>query len=1003
MTAHVVILGAGRPFTGESHSALRAVSRRGSVLDWLLAALAPLRAEVHFVGGYGIAEVMERFPRLRYVTNPDWRTTGSMRSLADVGLGSGDQDVYISYADILFRPDLVEALRTTPSDKVAIAVDSTRNAPGRASREVVAVNAHGQPVAFGRTAEMQGTTLDLVGVIRLPAALVAQASSALELALEASPSGHLAAWLEELRQAGLGFALCDVSGQWSDLDSGASLARFVFGTKAETLARLSAVLTSAQIAPQVSFSVRDWRANRAGVVEHVLAVLPPGPLAVRSSALSEDGFTESNAGKFASELKVAFAPEALAAAVDRVVASYDEGVGHQVLVQPMVRDVVRSGVALTRTLGAGAPYRVINYSEGSRTDVVTSGSREASTVVYMHRGSDTLPAGVHPSLAGVLAALDEIERLTELDTLDVEFAIDSQGVCHVLQVRPLVIEKERTSDADRLIGIEIGRARAAFIRAQVPPPGLVGRRTIFGVMPDWNPAEIVGLTPDPLAESLYRHLITGETWAVQRAEFGYRDVRRHPLIQLFAGHPYVDVRASLNSFVPACVPEDCASRIVEAAIERLEANPTLHDKLEFSVTLTCRDLNFDAWESSLSEAGLSRSEIIDYRDAMSGITRHAFARCDDALASLVTYAVMQDGLIGCGGLPLQRARSLLQACRLTGTLLFAHLARCGFVAMALLRSAVKTGVIEQARMDAFLGSIRTVGHRLPADAYAVKQGTLGWDTFVQRYAHLRPGTYDIGSPSYGADPERYLRPLVESAHAPQTPDFAWTTEEARAWQDAMRAAGLPDDIEEIDRFLRRATEGREEAKFVFTKGVSVALDDIVAWAASAGLDRDEVACLDIVEVLAQANVAVPDTEGLRRRIAHSRERMRLFRAMRLPPLLCDPLDVASFVMPEVEPNFITAGRVRAPIGRVDEISGSSELDGAIALIDNADPGYDWIFGCKLVGLVTAFGGANSHMAIRAAEFGLPAAIGVGEVRMEALWRAQLVELDCAARKVLIIR
>ncbi|MFO1149358.1 MAG: PEP-utilizing enzyme [Alsobacter sp.] len=1003
MTAQVVILGAGRPFTGESHSALRAVNRRGSVLDWLLAAFAPLRAEVHFVGGYGIADVMERFPRLRYVTNPDWRTTGSMRSLADVGLGSGEHDVYISYADILFRPELVEALRATPPDRVSTAVDSVRIAAVRASREVVAVNADGEPVAFGRTAEMQRSTLDLIGVIRVPAGLVAQASFALEVALEASPSGHLAAWLEAMRRAGIGFALCDVSGQWTDLDSGASLARFVFGTKAETLARLAGVLTSAQIAPQVSFSVRDWDANRKGIVDHVLAELPPGALAVRSSALSEDGFTESNAGKFDSELHVAFAPDALAAAVDRVVASYDEGVGHQVLVQPMVRDVVRSGVAFTRTLGTGAPYRVINYSEGSRTDVVTSGSREASTVVYVHRGSDTLPARVHPSLAGVLAALDEIERLTELDTLDVEFAIDAQGVCHVLQVRPLVIENERTTEADRLIGVEIQRARTGFIGAQVPPPGLVGRRTIFGVMPDWNPAEIVGLTPDPLAESLYRHLITDETWAVQRAEFGYRDVRSQPLIHLFAGHPYVDVRASLNSFVPASLPDDCASRIVEAAIERLEANPKLHDKLEFSVTLTCRDLDFDAWMVRLSDAGLSRSEILDYRDAMSGITRHAFARCDDSMVALAPFAAMQDDLIGRTGLPLQRARSLLIACRLTGTLLFAHLARCGFVAMALLRSAVKTGVIEQARMDAFLASIRTVGHRLPADAFAVRQGKLGWDSFVQRYAHLRPGTYDIGSPSYSADPERYLRPLVESAHAPQMPDFVWTPEEARAWQGAMRAAGLPHAIEEIDRFLRQATEGREEAKFVFTKGVSVALDDIAAWATWAGLDREEVACLDIMEILAQAHVAVPDTDGLRRRAAHSRERMRLFRAMRLPPLLCNPLDLASFVMPEAEPNFITAGRVRAPIGRVDELSDTSALDGAIALIDNADPGYDWIFGRKLAGLITAFGGANSHMAIRAAEFGLPAAIGIGEVQMEALWRAQLVELDCAARRVLIIR
>lgn len=43
------------------------------------------------------------------------------------------------------------------------------------------------------------------------------------------------------------------------------------------------------------------------------------------------------------------------------------------------------------------------------------------------------------------------------------------------------------------------------------------------------------------------------------------------------------------------------------------------------------------------------------------------------------------------------------------------------------------------------------------------------------------------------------------------------------------------------------------------------------------------------------------------------------------------------------------------------------------------------------------------MAIRAAEFGLPAAIGVGEVKMEALSKAEVVELDCAARRIMVLR
>jgi phosphoenolpyruvate-protein kinase (PTS system EI component) len=72
------------------------------------------------------------------------------------------------------------------------------------------------------------------------------------------------------------------------------------------------------------------------------------------------------------------------------------------------------------------------------------------------------------------------------------------------------------------------------------------------------------------------------------------------------------------------------------------------------------------------------------------------------------------------------------------------------------------------------------------------------------------------------------------------------------------------------------------------------------------------------------------------------------------------------------------------------------LSGKIILIENADPGFDWIFSQPIAGLITKYGGANSHMAIRCAEFGIPAAIGCGEQRFESLLDASQILLDCAA-------
>ena len=64
------------------------------------------------------------------------------------------------------------------------------------------------------------------------------------------------------------------------------------------------------------------------------------------------------------------------------------------------------------------------------------------------------------------------------------------------------------------------------------------------------------------------------------------------------------------------------------------------------------------------------------------------------------------------------------------------------------------------------------------------------------------------------------------------------------------------------------------------------------------------------------------------------------------------------------------------------------------MIERADPGFDWIFNQGISGLITKYGGANSHMAIRSAEIGIPAAIGVGEALFEKLKLFPRIELDC---------
>ena len=79
-----------------------------------------------------------------------------------------------------------------------------------------------------------------------------------------------------------------------------------------------------------------------------------------------------------------------------------------------------------------------------------------------------------------------------------------------------------------------------------------------------------------------------------------------------------------------------------------------------------------------------------------------------------------------------------------------------------------------------------------------------------------------------------------------------------------------------------------------------------------------------------------------------------------------------------------------------------KISNKIVLIENADPGYDFLFSYKINGLITKYGGANSHMAIRCMEIGLPAIIGVGEKIYKNFLQSKKIYIDCSNRNYSII-
>jgi glutamine kinase len=767
-------------------------------------------------------------------------------------------------------------------------------------------------------------------------------------------------------------------------------------TKAESLEALTPLLRNARVLPQVRFSLGDWRSDAAAVLA-ALAAEPwgSGRVIVRSSARCEDGAGGSQAGKYDSVPGVV-GGAAVRQAIDRVIDSFGDDVNaaDQIFVQPMLDRVAMAGVAFSRSPGGG-PYFVINYDDRSGlTDRVTAGAADnLKTFFCLKSRPDACP----PPLTRVVALLRELESLLASDAIDVEFAVGDDRQLYLLQVRPLAVDPQEAADTS------VDAALADIMRKvellSRPHPYLHGNRAIFGVMPDWNPAEMIGLRPYPLSLSLYCELITDAIWAYQRDNYGYKNLRSFPLLVSFYGLPYVDVRVDFNSFIPRDVSDEVAGRLVNYYIDRLLSEPHLHDKVEFEIIFSCYTLDLPKRMSSLAEHEFSQKDLAELSSALRRLTNRiihgesALWRLDRAKIDLLAQRlpIIWNAEID----KISRIYWLIEDCKRYGTLPFAGLARAGFIAVQLLQSLVEVGVLSAEEKATFMASVDTIGSRIGRDFAELPKAD-----FLARYGHLRPGTYDILSPRYDEAPDLFFDWSSARPAGSAPPRFALSIEQLRTIEYLLKEHQLEIDALSLIEFIKAGIEGREYAKFVFTRSLSDALLLIRQLGEDHGLSAADCAFLsyDIIRTLYKESGSV--REALLSAVAQGRDRHALTRNLVLPPLIVSPDEVIAFHLPPSRPNFITQKSVTAPIASVSDPP--ETFAGRILFVPSADPGFDWIFTRNIGGFVTQFGGANSHMAIRAGELGIPAVIGAGEGLFQQWQTSRKLCLDCSNQQVLII-
>lgn len=789
-----------------------------------------------------------------------------------------------------------------------------------------------------------------------------------------------------------------------------------FTTKANTLRELKGFLKNAVIEQEFIFTVGQWEKEENEIIQRIIGMLGDNKLVIRSSSQNEDCLNYSNAGHYKSVLDVKPGAQEIRNAVNAVIDSYRSGhsfdKSDQVLVQRQTESVAVSGVVFTRNLWTNTPYCLINFDEGTdATDSVTGGVAGNKVEILRDIAIEDVPE----KWQGIIRAVREIEDFFKGVALDIEFAVRNDGIVVIFQVRPLAANSRFHSLDDDIVKKNVMSCVEIYSKLGQASKFLVNE-VFLSDMAFWNPAELIGDRPNCLDHSLFNHLIMKTCWNEALIPLRYSKVERN-LQVLIGGKPYVNVHDAFLCLLPESLPLDLKERLIRYYNSRIRKNPSLHDKIEFEIVHNCYRFDLSLVEPELLESGFSGEDVRILKQELLSLTNGILSGFDSTVNSdgksidLLDdrFRKIQQEANESGNLriKLDLVYRLIEDCRRFGIQPFVRAARFAFIGSAMLKSLRQGGIIGQEEIDEFMCSIRTVASEMDEDLEGLRSGQIKAVTFIEKYGHLRPGTYDITKLPYSKNPSYIRSDNATSAHGRGSlikAEHSMNEESIHLISDICRSHGVTADGHSLLGFIRRAIELREYFKFVYTRNISLALEIIAEAGGSLGFSREDLAHLDYYSIV---NYRESCTEneicGIWKDLIKSRkEDKRLDDLLSLPPIVFSGKDFIAVPSYSAAPNFITGSTVEGELVFIDKESPDVDITDKVVVIEKADPGYDWIFTKRIKALLTKYGGAASHMAIRCSEFGIPAAIGCGDLLFSRITKSSRVIIDCGKKSVIPI-
>ena len=765
----------------------------------------------------------------------------------------------------------------------------------------------------------------------------------------------------------------------------------------------------------IIIKITDWEKNKRTILKKIKKKFKKNLLIIRSSASDEDKKLNTSAGKYESIANVqASNIHKLKKSVNRVKMSIIKrrklNKDDQIIIQKMIKNVSMSGVVFTKLIENGSNYYSINYDDISgKTNLVTSGSSENSNkMLYIRR--DHINSLRSKRFLSLIKAVKNLEEIFGSNELDIEFAVDKNLKPFLFQARALIFREKNKSNFKNKEDKIILRTSKKINDKLNKKNSKFGKKGIFGNMPDWNPAEIIGQYPSDLSKSLFSILITNDIWAKAREEIGYQSLLQKKLVHYFAGQPYVDVRLSFNSFLLEQTSQTVKEKLINHWLNLLKLYPENHDKVEFSVSLNC--FTFDDYKKFKYKLpkNITKKEKKLLLNSLKRRTLN-FIKNKDIINSQIEKIKKLDKEIlkdfKTKNL-IKKIKYKIQLCKNFGTLPFSILARFAFISQSIIDSLINKEIISNNERDNFLRNIKTITSSFLGDLEKFKKNKIDKKFFYKKYGHLRPGTYDILSKNY-KDSKLLSKIYSKNISKNKLEDFYLSKRSKLKFKKILIKNGINNlSLEDFFDFFYKSIKFREQAKFVYSKYINEILILLSKYGKIYKLNKKQVSFLDLKKIFSiEKNFSSKRKKRLelKKLIVKNLNYYEINKRIKLPQLIFDKS--AAYIIPHITstPNFITSKKITSYIKEISSRNFNVKISKKIVLIENADPGFDWIFEKGICGLITKYGGANSHMAIRCSELNLPAAIGIGEKKYLELKNNEnrSIKLNCLLKKIDVIK